>query len=116
MPVEIKTELFRIVRQVAVLESGKKDRTKLAVSKTSYYRPPSTSFGGISPLWQKHNQVQYPSPVAGEDINEDEFIAEFISFLNTHGDDVGVILMEPQWGSSQAGLPWPKRLYRSIFS
>lgn len=96
--------------QVAIIESGNKDRNMVAVGKTSYHGPPSTSFGGQSSLWQKHHQVQYPGPVAGEKIDEERLVAEFKTFLDLHGDKIGVILMEPQWGSSQAGLPWPKSL------
>lgn len=102
--------------QVAIIETGNKDRNMVAVGKTSYHGPPSTSFGGQSSLWHKHHQIQYPTPVAGEEVNEDELIAEFTAFLDNHGDKVGVILMEPQWGSSQAGLPWPKNLLKQYIS
>jgi adenosylmethionine-8-amino-7-oxononanoate aminotransferase len=98
--------------QVAMIEDPErnKDRIKVAVGKTSYHGPPSTSFGGSSPLWQKHYQIHYPTPVAGEVIDEEALFAEFTKFLDTHGDEIGVILIEPQWGSSQAALPWPKTL------
>lgn len=98
--------------QVAMIEDPEtnKDRTMVAVGKTSYHGPPSTSFGGSSPLWTKHYQIHYPTPVAGEVIDEDVLLSQFTAFLDTNGDKIGVILIEPQWGSSQAGLPWPKSL------
>jgi adenosylmethionine-8-amino-7-oxononanoate aminotransferase len=98
--------------QVSMIEQPEKnkDRLMVAVGKTSYHGPPSTSFGGSSPLWQKQYQIQYPTPVAGEVINESELYADFTTFLDTYGDQIGVILIEPQWGSSQAALPWPKSL------
>jgi adenosylmethionine-8-amino-7-oxononanoate aminotransferase len=98
--------------QVSMIEEPEKntDRMMVAVGKTSYHGPPSTSFGGASPLWKKHYQIHYPTPVAGEVIDEDALLAAFTSFLDTNGETIGVILIEPQWGSSQAGLPWPKSL------
>ena len=54
----------------------------------------------------------YPVPLAGVETSHDELKAKFAEFLKEHGKDVGVILFEPQWGSSQAGLPWSKDLLR----
>lgn len=87
-------------------------RTKVAVGATSYHGPPSTSFGSKSPLWSKEHQVMYPVPLAGIETSDQELQAQFATFLEQHGKDVGVILFEPQWGSSQAGLPWSKDLLR----
>lgn len=88
----------------------KNSRTKVAVGATSYHGPPSTSFGSKSPLWTKEHQVMYPVPLAGVEKSDDQVMAEFANFLEQHGQQVGVILFEPQWGSSQAGLPWSKDL------
>jgi adenosylmethionine-8-amino-7-oxononanoate aminotransferase len=98
--------------QMQILETGNKNRLKVAVGETSYHGPPSTSFGGKAPLWSKHYQVQYPVPRPGSKLSEDELFAQFESFLEEHGDQIGVILLEPQWGSSQAGFPWPKSLLK----
>ena len=98
--------------QVQMLTTGNTSRTKVAVGATSYHGPPSTSFGSRSPLWKKEHQILYPVPLAGEERKEDELKKEFASFLEKNGNDIGVILFEPQWGSSQAGLPWPKDLLR----
>jgi adenosylmethionine-8-amino-7-oxononanoate aminotransferase len=86
-------------------------RTKVAVAGTSYHGPPSTSFGsGESKLWYKHHQLKYPAPIAGVNYDPDEMYEEFSAFLDAHGHEIGVILFEPQWGSSQGGMPWPKEL------
>jgi adenosylmethionine-8-amino-7-oxononanoate aminotransferase len=105
-----------MVLQVSMIETGNKDRTMVAVGATSYHGPPSTSFGAQSPLWNKPHQCQYPVPIAGQTVNEDELLAEFKNFLDLQWDKIGVILMEPQWGSSQAGLPWPKSLLKQYIS
>jgi len=96
--------------QEMALTTGAKNRTKVAVAATSYHGPPSTSFGAKAPLWTKNHQVQYPAPSPFSEKSEDELIAEYEVFLKDHGSEVGVILFEPQWGSSQAALPWPKNL------
>ena len=38
--------------------------------------------------------------------------AEFDAFLDAHAAEIGVLLVEPQWGSSVAGQPWPAALLR----
>jgi len=98
--------------QTQIIATGNDSRKKVAVGATSYHGPPATSFGSKSPLWHKHHQVQYPVPRPGMDIDEEDMISEFEAFLNENGDEIGVMLVEPQWGSSQAGLPWPKTLLR----
>lgn len=101
-----------MVLQEKILTSGQKQRKMVAVGATSYHGPPSTSFGAKCPLWQKGYQVKYPVPIAGEPINEEKLLSEFDAFLEEHGDTIGVMLVEPQWGSSQAAFPWPKPLLK----
>uniref|UniRef100_A0A6U5G2Y6 Uncharacterized protein n=1 Tax=Grammatophora oceanica TaxID=210454 RepID=A0A6U5G2Y6_9STRA len=96
--------------QVQILETGNKHRKKVAVASTSYHGPPSTSFGSKAPMWSKTYQVKYPSPVAGEPVDIPDFLQQFEKFLDENADDVGVMLIEPQWGSMQCALPWPKEL------
>ena len=87
-------------------------RTMVAVGATSYHGPPSTSFGSGAPLWSKQHQLLYPVPLAGVTKSDDALKAELAAFLEQHGHQIGVMLFEPQWGSSQAGLPWSKDLLR----
>lgn len=105
-----------MVLQVSAFESGKHDRTKVAVGATSYHGPPSTSFGAKSPIWKKHHQLIYPVPTAFGAYDEDLLLKKYEAFLDTHGHEVGVMLLEPQWGSSQAALPWPKHLLKKYIS
>lgn len=98
--------------QERILNTGEKSRTKVAVGGCSYHGPPSTSFGAKSTLWRKHHQLKYPVPSPLEDIDEEEYVEKFQLFLNDHGHEIGVLLVEPQWGSSQAALPWPKSLLK----
>jgi adenosylmethionine-8-amino-7-oxononanoate aminotransferase len=99
-----------MVLQEAILTSGNKQRKLVAVGATSYHGPPSTSLGAVCPLWKKAYQVKYPVPVAGKPVDEAEYVAKFESFLDQHSHEVGVMLFEPQWGSSQVAYPWPKTL------
>lgn len=98
--------------QVQMFTSGNADRKKVAVATTSYHGPPSTSFGARCPLWGKPFQVLYPVPVPGMEIDEDKLIDELHDFLFKFGSEIGVMLMEPQWGSSVAALPWPQTLLK----
>ena len=98
--------------QEQILASGNKNRRKVAVGAVSSHGPPSTSFGAKSPLWHKNYQVKYPVPIAGREIKKEEILSEFKVFLDEHAEDVGVMLVEPQWGSAQAAFPWPKNLLK----
>lgn len=96
--------------QELILTTGAKNRKKVAVGANSYHGPPSTSFGSKTPLWRKNHQLKYPVPSPFSSKSHEQLIAEFETFLNEHGSEIGVIVFEPQWGSSQAALPWPKEL------
>lgn len=96
-----------------VLQSANTNRKIVAVGRVSYHGPPSTSFGSRCPLWEKTHQVTYPVPIAGEAVDESLYVEKFRSFLDEHEDRVGVLLIEPQWGSSQAAFPWPTDLLKT---
>lgn len=89
---------------------GQANRKKVAVGGKSYHGPPSTSFGSSCPLFPKRSQLTYPVPVAGEDFDEDDLLSQYEQFLNEYSTCIGVLLIEPQWGSSQVALPWPEGL------
>jgi adenosylmethionine-8-amino-7-oxononanoate aminotransferase len=96
--------------QEQILSSGNVHRKMVAVGATSYHGPPSTSFGSNSPLWHKSYQVKYPVPEAGKEVDAAKLLSQYEAFLDKHGEEIGVLLVEPQWGSSQAAFPWPKDL------
>jgi adenosylmethionine-8-amino-7-oxononanoate aminotransferase len=102
-----------MVLQEAMLTTGNPNRKLIAVGSVSYHGPPSTSAGSDCPMWAKTFQVKYPVPMPGQDAKETEsLITKFQEFLDVYGDDIGVLLIEPQWGSSQAAFPWPKDLLK----
>lgn len=102
-----------MVLQVNIIENKQQDRLKIAVGATSYHGPPSTSFGAKQPLWHKNNQLIYPVPTAYGTYDEEELLEKYRKFLDEHAHEIGVMLFEPQWGSSQAALPWPKHLLKT---
>ena len=102
-------------------------RTRLACGASSYHGPASTSPGGATPLGAiakgLTHTARYPVPSpffrkAGE--TEAKFhsrmLGEFKAYLGTYGSELGVLLIEPQWGSSVAAMPWPPALLRSYVS
>lgn len=99
--------------QELILTTGAKNRKKVAVGATSYHGPPSTSFGAKSPLWRKSHQLKYPVPSPLNSKSHEQLMEEFENFLNENGSGIGVMVFEPQWGSSQAALPWPKELLQT---
>jgi adenosylmethionine-8-amino-7-oxononanoate aminotransferase len=105
-----------MVLQEAILSSGDKDRKMVGVGAASYHGPPSTSFGSNCPLWEKNYQLKYPVPIAGEKLDEAVFMASFDAFLDAHAHELGVMLFEPQWGSSQAAYPWPSDTLKSCIN
>lgn len=92
-------------------------RIKVAVGATSYHGPASTCFGAKTPIWPKEHQLHYPVPMAdGSHGDETKLLAAYETFLDQYGDQIGVILFEPQWGSSQAALPWPQHLLKTYIA
>jgi hypothetical protein len=97
------------------------DRLKVAVGANSYHGPGSTSLGAAEPLGpgMKPNQIKYPVPSifnkrggeADADFNA-RVLADFDSFLDAHAHELGVLLIEPQWGSSVAAMPWDRSMLR----
>lgn len=103
-------------------------RKKVGVGAKSYHGPPSSSLGAGAPLGDyvqpggseiKPIQVKYPVPcpmtnpaLPHETVSEyhNRLRSEFTMFLDTHGNDLAVIVVEPQWGSSVAAMPWPRDL------
>ena len=59
----------------------------------------------------QEGQLKYPVPEIGEE--HAQFMKRFEEFLDKHGKDIGVMLFEPQWGSSVASTPWPPQLLRA---
>jgi len=100
-------------------------KTKVAVGMNSYHGPGVTSFGSATPLDSqlKPDQLKYPVPSQfgrhkgeSDEAYNGRLIGEFTQFLDEHEDELGVMLMEPQWGSSLAALPWPKDLLKQYIT
>eukprot|EP01051_Picozoa_sp_SAG22_P002717 SAG22_NODE_124_length_18884_cov_34.149367_2_plen_565_part_00 len=101
--------------------NGRPAASSVAVGAYSYHGPQATSLGSGAPMpsLKPAAQLQYPVPAtfarrSGED--EASFhrrlLGEFDEFLAAHGPEIGVLLVEPQWGSSVAAQPWPKELLK----
>ena len=105
---------------------GNTSRQRVAVADWSYHGPGTSAFGRAAPFGPEFKsplQVQYPSPSvfarrAGEvELNEfhSRIYSEFENFLDSSiGESVGVILFEPQWGSSNLAQPWDSKLLRKF--
>jgi len=97
-------------------------RTHVAVGERSYHGPKSNALGQpAEPRWpgapRTEGQLPYPlpSPTCDESGPEhEEFLRRFDAFLDEHAEHVGVILFEPQWGSSFAGRPWPPTTLKEV--
>ena len=96
-------------------------RTKVAVAARSYHGPGTSAFGHAAPLGAHAKtplQCTYPAPSifsrTKDDVNESIFHEriwnEYKYFLDYHSSDVGVLLVEPQWGSSCLAQPWNRSL------
>jgi adenosylmethionine-8-amino-7-oxononanoate aminotransferase len=105
---------------------GNIEKTKVACAEYSYHGPGTSAFGRSNPLGSKTPlQVTYPAPSIfarkkNED-NETEFqnrkLIEFETFLDSNeGHQVGVLLIEPQSGSSCIAQPWNPNLLKKYVS
>jgi adenosylmethionine-8-amino-7-oxononanoate aminotransferase len=95
---------------------GRTKGTKVAVGEVSYHGPQSSTFGSGYPLKSQkpRHQIAFPVPSLfarheneSEGIFHQRILEEYDSFLDEHAEDIGVLLVEPQWGSSVAAMPWP---------
>ena len=93
---------------------GEGARSLVAVAKTSYHGAPTNSLGyppvEQSAAWEvamKPWALPYPAPTPFA--SAEAWAAEFDAFLEEHGPSLGVLVVEPQWGSSCAGAVWPPR-------
>jgi len=98
-------------------------RTRVGCGASSYHGPASTSPGGATPLGAQAkgltHRARYPVPSPfcrrrGEDDDSfhERLLLEFNAYLDMYENEIGVILVEPQWGSSVAAMPWPPALLR----
>ena len=98
-------------------------RTLVGCGANSYHGPASTSPGGKTPLGARAkgltHPVRYPVPTPFTRFRDEDDasfharkLAEFDAYLDAHGHELGVLLVEPQWGSSVAAMPWPPALLR----
>ncbi len=99
-------------------------RNRVACGASSYHGPASTSPGGATPLGAVAkgltHKARYPVPSPffrrrGEDDASfhARMLADFERYLDMYEHEVGVLLIEPQWGSSVAAMPWPPALLRA---
>ncbi len=102
-------------------------RTRVACGASSYHGPASTSPGGATPLGARakglthHARYPVPSPFfrrRGEDDASfhGRLLTDFNRYLDTYEHELGVLLVEPQWGSSVAAMPWPPELLRAYIA
>ena len=92
----------------------------VAVAACSYHGPPSDAYGSRQhgTASAKPAQVLYPAP-APDQRRPDEGHGDFLARIRAEQDawlerhpNVGVLLVEPQWGSAACGQPWPAALLR----
>jgi len=98
-------------------------RRTVAVADSSYHGPKGTSpgspaMGGAS--GPQYAQAVYPAPTAhklepGETVDQlgARCFDDFTAWLHEVGPEIGVLLVEPQWGSSVAAQPWPAAWLRA---
>ena len=100
------------------------ERVGVAVAAASYHGPATTSLGvpfvPMSALTSatKPPQLIYPAPTPWRPLDGAADVqllqGEWRSFFAEHGPRLGVVVVEPQWGSSCAGACWPPELLREF--
>ena len=103
---------------------GQSERVGVAVAAASYHGPATTSLGvpfaPMSALTSatKPPQLVYPAPTPWRPLDSAADVqllhGEWRSFFAAHGPRLGVVVLEPQWGSSCAGACWPPELLRKF--
>mmetsp|Transcript_13026 Transcript_13026/g.38791 ORF Transcript_13026/g.38791 Transcript_13026/m.38791 type:complete len:464 (+) Transcript_13026:651-2042(+) len=116
LQVEGASAVMAAVEMLLHLQSarGQPQRTGVAVADRSYHGPPSTSLGvpagKMDPAASaiKPHSLMYPAPHIFR--GEGDIKAVWKDWFDAQGDTLGVVIVEPQWGSSCAASPWPKEL------
>ena len=99
---------------------GNTGRTCVAVGERSYHGPATSTFGvPYAPQsgWQlsaKPSQLIYPMPSPFRVEGAAGLEAEWDAFFEAHGEKIGVLVFEPQSGSSCSGAPWDPVLLKSL--
>lgn len=90
----------------------------VAVAACSYHGPPSAAYGSRQhgQASGKPAQLLYPAPAPNQRRQAEPHEAfmlrierEQLDWLDAH-PEVGVLLIEPQWGSAACGQPWPQTM------
>lgn len=101
---------------VDILLSGQnKTKQFIGVGTNCYHGPKITSFGKADDRYLEFNQIFYPVPIlknkkSGETIKQfyNRIKSELSLFIEENKDNLGVLIIEPQWGSAGTGQFWPK--------
>lgn len=94
------------------------DRGYVGVATRSYHGPKTTALGMPAlPRWpgapRTEGQVAYPVPL--DDESTDAYLRRFDAFMATaEAKTIGVMVFEPQWGSSYAAKTWPPETLRQV--
>jgi len=85
---------------------------RVALGSRSYHGPKSTGLGFPTQArfpGAPRTQGQVPYPLPQDCVSHAAWRREFDRFLEDN-PNVSIIVFEPQWGSSFAGMAWPKEL------
>lgn len=112
---------------------GHSERRLVAVAEKSYHGPKTTGLGQpAQAMWPmappKHGQISYAVPpiVTETDANAgcgapdlaidpfNSYLDDFDKFLSAHGQHIAVLIVEPQWGSSNGGRVWPRAVLKVV--
>lgn len=82
-------------------------RRAVGVCAQRYHGPATTTFPGSMPM-----NLEYPAPPVCHDSEQHAlYLRLFEDFLQRN--PIGVMVFEPQFGSSRCGAPWPPSLLRA---
>lgn len=112
--------LFQVIDAEKSLGLRKDHPYLLATAEKCYHGPHTHGFSQPTlPKWpgapkpaHQDGQLKYPIPQYGEE--HSTYVKRFEEFLNKQGENLGVILFEPQWGGSFAARPWPKKALQEV--
>eukprot|EP00931_Biecheleriopsis_adriatica_P103263 TRINITY_DN78122_c0_g1_i1.p1 TRINITY_DN78122_c0_g1~~TRINITY_DN78122_c0_g1_i1.p1 ORF type:complete len:482 (-),score=107.24 TRINITY_DN78122_c0_g1_i1:53-1474(-) len=96
----------------------------VGVANNSYHGAKTTGLGQPAlPRWpgapRAEGQLAYPVPPVEASHSETAcaaYLVELDNFLDKHGDQIGVFLFEPQWGSSLVARAWPPQLLKEAIA
>lgn len=121
--ISIQSEGASAIHTAVDILLSRQDKTKqtIAVGQSCYHGPKTTSYGNSDISYISFNQLFYPIPILKYKNSKENMLdfntrieKDLDKFIKENKNSIGVIIIEPQWGSAGTAQYWPKDMLRKF--